>query len=192
MLADEYIVATPEHTPEEEERAPSHYPVLPAPQPDAEGTEAADAALRRIREGIDEANEPPPRKRRIRRGLTLVSGAVTLCAVAALAADVQLQVTRSFPAGFVLAVCLVVIARFYKDGTGETRPPPNGRPKRSSSSRALLISPAQDQVPNSERHRLGFTAGPGPGAPCFPAGQGAAALSPDPFPHIHIMGDRRG
>ena len=94
VLADEYIVATPEHTPEEEERAPSHYPVLPAPQPDAEGTEAADAALRRIREGITQANEPPPRKRRIRRGFTLASGAVTLCAVAALAADVQLQVTQ--------------------------------------------------------------------------------------------------
>jgi hypothetical protein len=94
VLADEYIVATPEHTPEEEERAPSHYPVLPAPQPDAEATDAADAALRRIREGITQANEPPPRKRRIRRGFTLASGAVTLCAVAALAADVQLQVAQ--------------------------------------------------------------------------------------------------
>ena len=90
MLVDEYLTTTPDQAPGED-RTRSHYPVLPASESDAEATDATDAALRRIREGLTEADESPSRKRRIRRGFTLASGVVAACAVAALGADVQLQ-----------------------------------------------------------------------------------------------------
>ena len=89
VLVDEYIAATPG-----EVQTRSHYPVLPAPEPDAEAADAVDAAFRRIREGMTEADESPSPKRRVRRGFTLASGVVAACAVAALGADVQFQVAH--------------------------------------------------------------------------------------------------
>ena len=91
VLVDGYLTTTPDQTPADD-RTRSHYPVLPAS--DAEATEATDAALRRIREGLTEADESPPRKRRMRRGFTLTSGVVAVCAVVALEAGVQLQVAQ--------------------------------------------------------------------------------------------------
>ena len=90
---DEHVTTTPDQTPAED-RTRSHYPVLPASDADAEATDATDAALRRIREGIAEADASPSRKRRIRRGFTLASGVVAARAVAALGADVQLHVAQ--------------------------------------------------------------------------------------------------
>ena len=89
VLVDEYIAATPSEVPTR-----SHYPVLPAPEPDADATDAVDAAFRRIRKGMTEANESPSPKRRVRRGFTLASGVVAACAVAALGADVQFHVAH--------------------------------------------------------------------------------------------------
>lgn len=89
QVLDEYIAATPSEVPTR-----SHYPVLPAPQPDADATDAVDAAFRRIRKGMTEANESPSPKRRVRRGFTLASGVVAACAVAALGADVQFHVAH--------------------------------------------------------------------------------------------------
>jgi len=57
QLHDEFIVSTPERAPADELRSNSHYPVLPSPEPDAEATDAADAAFRRIRERLAEADE---------------------------------------------------------------------------------------------------------------------------------------
>jgi len=94
LLVDDYIVTTPEQTPAEEDQPTSHYPILPAPEPDADTIDAADAAFRRIRERLTEADEKPSRKRRIRRRFTLASGVVAACAVAALGADLQLQVAH--------------------------------------------------------------------------------------------------
>jgi hypothetical protein len=94
LVVDDYIVRTPEQLPAEEERTRSRYPVLPAPEPDAEASDATDAAFRRIRERLTEPDETPSRQRRIRRGFTLASGTVAACAVAALGADVQLQVAQ--------------------------------------------------------------------------------------------------
>ena len=94
LLVDDYIITPPEQTPAEEEQTRSHYPVLPAPEPDAEAIDAADAAFRRIRERLTETDEKPSRKRRIRRRFTLASGVVAACAVAALGADLQLQVAQ--------------------------------------------------------------------------------------------------
>lgn len=88
VLVDEYIAATPD-----EAQTRSHYPVLPA-LPDAEATDATDVALRRIRESLSEADRSPSGKRRIRRAFMLGSGVVAVCAVAALGADVQLQVAH--------------------------------------------------------------------------------------------------
>jgi hypothetical protein len=88
VLVDEYIAATPD-----EAQTTSHYPVLPA-LPDAEATDATDVALRRIRESLSEADKSPSGKRRIRRAFMLGSGVVAVCAVAALGADVQLQVAH--------------------------------------------------------------------------------------------------
>ena len=93
VFVDEYLTATPEHMPAEG-RTTSHYPVLPASEADANATDATDAALRRIREGLTEADESQSRKRRIRRGFTLGSGVVAAFAVAALGADVQPQVAQ--------------------------------------------------------------------------------------------------
>ena len=89
LLVDEHITAAPSEVPTR-----SHYPVLPAPEPDAEAADAVDAAFRRIREGMTEADESPSPKRRVRRGFTLASGVVAACAVAALGADVQFQVAH--------------------------------------------------------------------------------------------------
>ena len=89
VVADEYIAATPD-----EQQTRSHYPVLPAPEPDVEATDATDVALLRIRESLTEADEAPSPKRRIRRGFTLGSGVVAAFAVAAMGADVQLQLAQ--------------------------------------------------------------------------------------------------
>jgi hypothetical protein len=94
LLVDDYIITPPEPTPTAEEQTRSHYPVLPAPESDAEAIDAADAAFRRIRERLTETNEKPSRTRRIRRRFTLASGVVAACAVAALGADLQLQVAH--------------------------------------------------------------------------------------------------
>jgi hypothetical protein len=91
LLVDDLIITPPEQTPAEEEQTRSHYPVLPAPEPDAEAIDAADAAFRRIRERLTETHEKPSRTRRIRRRFTLASGVVAACAVAALGADLQLR-----------------------------------------------------------------------------------------------------
>ena len=93
VLVDEHVTTMPDQTPAED-RTRSHYPVLPASDADAEATDATDAALRRIREGLAEADASPSRKRRIRRGFTLASGVVAACAVAALGADVRLHVAQ--------------------------------------------------------------------------------------------------
>ena len=94
LLVDDYIITPPEQTPAEEEQTRSHYPVLPAPEPDAEAIDAADAAFRRIRERLTETDEKPSRTRRIRRRFTLASGVVAACAVAALGAELQPQVAQ--------------------------------------------------------------------------------------------------
>ena len=68
LLVDDYIVTPPEQTPAEEEQTRSHYPILPAPEPDAEAIDAADAAFRRIRERpnrdrrktLTQAQDSPP------------------------------------------------------------------------------------------------------------------------------------
>ena len=67
LLVDDYIVMTPEQTPAEEEQTRSHYPVLPAPEPDAEAIDAADAALtdprapdRDRRKTLTQAQDSPP------------------------------------------------------------------------------------------------------------------------------------
>ncbi len=64
---DEDIVWTPEQTPAEEHRPNSHYPVLPAPEPEREANEETDAALRLIRERLNESDESPAHKSRFRR-----------------------------------------------------------------------------------------------------------------------------
>jgi len=92
-LVDERPTATPEQA-AAEGASRSHYPVLPASEPDAEATDATDVALRRIRESLTETDESPSGKRRIRRGFTFASGVVAVCAVAVLGADVQLQVAH--------------------------------------------------------------------------------------------------
>lgn len=91
LLVDEYIVAVPEGTPVQEQRS-SHYPVLPAPEPEREAIEETDAALRRIRERLNESNESPARKGRLRRAFTLASGVIAMCALGVFAVDAQLQV----------------------------------------------------------------------------------------------------
>ncbi len=91
LLIDEYIVAVPEETPVQEQRS-SHYPVLPAPEPEREAIEETDAALRRIRERLHESNESPARKSRLRRAFTVASGVITMCALGVFAVDAELQV----------------------------------------------------------------------------------------------------
>ena len=91
VLVDEYLTTTPDQTPAED-RTRSHYPLLPASESDT--TDATDAALRRIREGLTAVDESPSRKRRFRRRFTLASGVVAACAVAAVGADVQLQLAQ--------------------------------------------------------------------------------------------------
>ena len=90
LLVDEYIVAVPEQTPAQEQRS-SHYPVLPAPEPEREAIEETDAALRRIRERLNESDEPT-RKSRLRRPFTLASGVIAMCALGVFAVDAELQV----------------------------------------------------------------------------------------------------
>jgi hypothetical protein len=94
VLVDDYLTTTPEQTPAENQRTRSHYPDLPAPEDDSEAADATDAAFRRIRESLTEADESPSGKRRIRRGFTLGSGVVAVFAVAALEAGAQFQVAQ--------------------------------------------------------------------------------------------------
>jgi hypothetical protein len=93
LLVDDDI-NTPDPTRAEEEQTRSHYPALPAPEPDAEATDDTDAAFRRIRERLRDADKAPSHKRRLRRGFTLASGVVAACTVAALGANVQLQLAQ--------------------------------------------------------------------------------------------------
>jgi len=65
LLVEEYIAALPEEAPDHQQRS-SHYPVLPAPEPEREVTEETDAALRRIRERLTGSAESPARKSRLR------------------------------------------------------------------------------------------------------------------------------
>lgn len=87
----EDIVVVPEQTPVQEQRS-SHYPVLPAPEQGPERFEETDAALRRIRERMNESDESPAGKNRLRRHFTLGSGVVAMCALGVFAADAELQV----------------------------------------------------------------------------------------------------
>jgi hypothetical protein len=89
----EYIVEVIEQTPAQSQRTSSHYPVLPAPEPEEEAIEKTDAALRRIRERLTD-DESPARERKLRRRFTLASGATVLCALGVFAVDVQLQVAQ--------------------------------------------------------------------------------------------------
>ncbi len=66
LLVDEYLVAVPEQSPVQEPRS-SHYPVLPAPEPEREAIGETDAALRRIRERLNDPDESRARKSRLRR-----------------------------------------------------------------------------------------------------------------------------
>jgi hypothetical protein len=51
---DDVYVVEVEETPPQGQGTSSHYPVLPAPEPGAESTDDTDAALRRIRERLDD------------------------------------------------------------------------------------------------------------------------------------------
>lgn len=53
-LDDVDYVDEVEETPPQDQETSSHYPVLPAPEPGAESTDDTDAALRRIRERLDD------------------------------------------------------------------------------------------------------------------------------------------
>jgi hypothetical protein len=88
----DYIVEAIEHTPPESRRTSSHYPVLPAPEPDEGAIEETDAALRQIRERL--TDESPPRERKVRRRFILGSGASAVCALGVLAVDVQFHVAQ--------------------------------------------------------------------------------------------------
>ena len=86
------VVEVVEQAPAPSQQTSSHYPVLPAPEPEEEAIEETDAALRRIRERLTE--EVPAPKRKLRRRFTLASGASAVCAVSVLALDVQLHVAQ--------------------------------------------------------------------------------------------------
>ena len=87
----EDIVVVPEQTPVQEQRS-SHYPVLPTPEQGPERFEETDAALRRIRERMNDSDESPAGKNRLRRHFTLGSGVVAMCALGVFAVDAELQV----------------------------------------------------------------------------------------------------
>ena len=91
---DDCIVGVIEQVPVTSRETSSHYPALPAPEPEDETVEETDAALRRIRERLTESDESSARKRRLRRPFTYASGASALCALGVLAADVQLQLAQ--------------------------------------------------------------------------------------------------
>jgi hypothetical protein len=88
----DYIVEVVEQAPAPSQQTSSHYPVLPAPEPEEGAIEETDAALRRIRERLTE--EVPASERKLRRRFILASGASAVCAVGVLALDVQLQVAQ--------------------------------------------------------------------------------------------------
>ena len=92
QLDDDYIVEGIEHTPEQSQQTSSHYPVLPAPEPDGEAIEETDAALRQIRERM--TDESPARERKLRRRFILGSGASAVCALGVLAVDAQFHVAQ--------------------------------------------------------------------------------------------------
>ena len=54
-----------------------------------------DAALRRIRERLNDGDESPGRTSRVRRPSTLASGVVAMCALGVFAADAELQLPGS-------------------------------------------------------------------------------------------------
>jgi hypothetical protein len=88
----DFVVEAIEHTPAERRRTSSHYPVLPAPEPDEAAIEETDAALRQIRERL--TDESPPRERKVRRRFILGSGTSAVCALGVLAVDVHFQVAQ--------------------------------------------------------------------------------------------------
>jgi hypothetical protein len=88
----DYIVEAIEHTPAESRRTSSHYPVLPAPEPDEAAIEQTDAALRQIRERL--TDESPPRKRKVRHRFILGSGASAVCTLGVVAVDVHFHVAQ--------------------------------------------------------------------------------------------------
>jgi hypothetical protein len=68
----------------------SHYPDLPAPDPQA--TDETDEALRRIREQLASSSSAP--RPRVRRRFTVASGLSAVCALTVLAVNVQLGLMR--------------------------------------------------------------------------------------------------
>lgn len=92
VVDDESIVDLVEPIAAQSRPSNSHYPILPAPEPEAEATNETEAALQRIRERMTE--ELPASRRKLRRRFTVASGATALCAVGVVAVDVQLQVAQ--------------------------------------------------------------------------------------------------
>lgn len=88
------VVGVIEQAPVTSQETSSHYPALPAPEPEDRTVRQTDAALRRIRERLTESDASSARARRLRRRFTYASGASALCALGVLAADVQLQVAQ--------------------------------------------------------------------------------------------------
>ena len=91
LVDDDYIVEVIDDTAPARHANP-HYPVLPSPRSGAEDIEGTDAALRHIRERM--IDEPPARKKRLRRRFTVASGASVVFALGILAVDVQLHVAQ--------------------------------------------------------------------------------------------------
>ena len=89
------------------------------------------------------------------------------------------------PRGAARCGFLALVAGFCGIGNDdETLSLPNGRQTLIIVALVRPFSPGKDQVANTKWHRFTFRTG----RAVLPSGQGAADLSPDPFPHIHIMG----
>jgi hypothetical protein len=86
-LAVETIVAEVDASAKHEPANPD-YPVLPDLGEASDALEETDAALRKIREQMA-SEEPPGKRRRLRRGFTVASGLGAIAALAVLGLDVQ-------------------------------------------------------------------------------------------------------
>jgi hypothetical protein len=95
LFVDEFIVPIPDQTPTEGLQPSSHYPALPAPEPEREVIEETDATLRRIRERLNESDESSTRRDKVvRRPFTLASGVAAVYAVGMFAVDAELHIIQ--------------------------------------------------------------------------------------------------